>query len=96
MTIAPLLPGGGLALLVGYHDADEAPDRYPFWPYRAQCRLIVYKRADAGGRSWVRHLVDDRFEHHDGAKVIQLAPGRWGLISHGWTDSRYVHLWELV
>jgi hypothetical protein len=38
--------------------------------------------------------VDDRFEHHDGAKVIELEPGRFGIMSHGWRDSLYVHLWE--
>ncbi|MGQ9686296.1 MAG: FG-GAP repeat domain-containing protein [Thiobacillaceae bacterium] len=88
LDAADLDGDGQLEIVAAEHD--------PFWPYRAQCRLIVYKRADPGGRSWVRHLVDDRFEHHDGAKVTKLAAGRWGIISHGWTDSRYVHLWELV
>ncbi len=35
-------------------------------------------------------------EHHDGAKNIELAPGRQGIISHGWTDSISVHLWEPI
>jgi hypothetical protein len=40
-------------------------------------------------------VLDDRFEHHDGTKVFEVAPGHLGIISHGWTDSRYVHLWEM-
>jgi len=35
-------------------------------------------------------------EQHDGAKSIELTPGRPGIISHGWTDSISVHLWEPV
>lgn len=70
-----------------------AAEHDPFWPYRSQCKLYVYKRADAQGRAWWRHELDNRFEHHDGARLIALAPGRPGLVSHGWRDSRYVHLW---
>jgi len=44
---------------------------------------------------WQCHQLDDRFEHHDGCRIIALGPGRRpGIISHGWKDSRYVHLWE--
>ncbi len=46
--------------------------------------------------AWKRFVIDDRFEHHDGTKVIRLGNGRLGIISHGWTDSIYVHLWEVV
>jgi VCBS repeat protein/FG-GAP repeat protein len=83
------LDGDGVAEIVcGEHD--------PFWPYRSQCRLLLYQRADPAGIAWKRQPLDDRFEHHDGAKSIELAPGRQGIISHGWTDSIYVHLWEPV
>lgn len=85
--IADLDGDGQPEIVAGEHD--------PFKPYRSRCRLFVYKKADPVGKSWYRYLVDGRFEHHDGAKVIELAPGRWGIISHAWTESRYVHLWEL-
>ena len=54
----------------------------------------MYKKADPQGRSWYRHTIDDRFEHHDGTKVVELVPGKPAIISHGWKDSRYVHIWE--
>jgi len=79
---------GEIEIVCGEHD--------PFNPYRSRSRLLVYKRTEPTGcGAWVRHVVDARFEHHDGARVIELAPGRFGILSHGWTDSRYVHLWEL-
>ncbi|MCC7145843.1 MAG: VCBS repeat-containing protein [Phycisphaeraceae bacterium] len=46
------------------------------------------------GRGWWRYQLDDRFEHHDGCGLIDLGSGRPGIISHGWKDNRYVHLWE--
>jgi len=78
---------GEMEIVAGEHD--------PFWPYRSQCRLYVYKKADPRGRSWYRYTIDDRFEHHDGTKVVELTPGKPAIISHGWQDSIYVHLWEL-
>jgi len=82
------LDGDGLPeIIVGEHD--------PFWPYRTRSRLFVYKQADAKGRAWKRFVIDDRFEHHDGTKVIELGNGHFGIMSHGWTDSIYVHLWEV-
>lgn len=66
----------------------------PFMPYHSECRLLVYKKADPQGRAWYRHTLDDRFEHHDGAKIFEVEPGRLAIASHGWVDSRYVHLWE--
>ncbi len=56
--------------------------------------MLVYKQADPEGRTWTQHVLDDRFEHHDGARIIDLGDGRVGILSHGWKDSRYVHLWE--
>jgi hypothetical protein len=63
-------------------------------PYRTRCRLLVYKKADPAGRTWYRYAIDDRFEHHCGARIINLGKGKKGIISHGWKDSLYVHLWK--
>lgn len=78
---------GEAEIILGEHD--------PFWPYRKRCRVFVYKKADARGRAWYRYLVDGRFEHHDGTKLINLGDGKIGIISHGWQDKLYVHLWEI-
>ncbi|MDI7275476.1 MAG: VCBS repeat-containing protein [Anaerolineae bacterium] len=86
LDVADLDGDGEAEIVVGEHD--------PFRPYRTRCRLMVYKKAELGGRAWVRHVVDDRFEHHVGARVFEVAPGRLAIASHGWVDSRYVHLWE--
>jgi len=72
-----------------------AGEHHPFRPYRSRCRLYVYKMIEPGGRRWNRFELDDRFEHHDGCKVFQIAPGKLGIISHGWTETRYVHLWTV-
>jgi hypothetical protein len=52
-----------------------------------------------GVRSSIDHasplcMLDDRFEQHDGTKIIELSPGRLGILSHGWVESKYLHLWE--
>jgi hypothetical protein len=86
LDVADLDGDGELEVIVGEHD--------PFKPYRSRSRLLVYKKAEPQGRAWIQYVLDDRFEHHDGAKVFAVAPGRLGIISHGWADSRYVHLWE--
>ena len=86
LDVADLDGDGELEVVVGEHD--------PFKPYRSRSRLLVYKKAEPGGLAWVQYVLDDRFEHHDGTRVFQVAPGRLGILSHGWTDSRYVHLWE--
>jgi hypothetical protein len=39
-------------------------------------------------------MLDDKFEQHCGAKVVELAPGKLGIIGHAWMESRYVHLWR--
>jgi hypothetical protein len=87
----------GVADLNG--DGEEeiiAAEHDPFWPYRKRCRLMVYKKANPEGTAWYRYLIDSRFEHHDGAKIFEIEPGRIGIISHGWKDNKYVHLWEVV
>jgi hypothetical protein len=87
LDVADLDGDGEPEVIVGEHD--------PFYPYRTRSRLLVYKKADPQATAWKRFVVDARFEHHDGTKVISVAPGRLGIMSHGWTDSRYVHLWEV-
>ncbi len=77
---------GEVEIVCGEHDIVA--------PYRNRSRLMVYKKADERGRAWKRYVIDDRFEHHDGAKLITLASGKKGIISHGWNEEHYVHLWE--
>ncbi len=86
ISVADLDGDGKLEVIVGEHD--------PFKPYRSQCRLYAYKQADAKGIAWARFPLDDRFEHHDGAKAVELTPGKVAIISHGWMEQTYVHLWE--
>jgi len=86
ISVADLDGDGQVEVVCGEHD--------PFYPYRTRCRLMVYKPADERALAWKHFVLDDRFEHHDGAKVIEVSPGRFGIISHGWKDNRYVHLWE--
>jgi FG-GAP-like repeat len=77
---------GELVVVVGEHD--------PFRPYRSECRLYAYKKADAKGLVWSRHPIDNRFSHHVGAKVVELTPGKPSIISHSWMEPAYVHIWE--
>lgn len=86
LDVADLDGDGEIELVVGEHD--------PFKAYRSRSRLFAYKKAEPKGRAWYRHLIDDRFEHHCGTKIFKVSPDRYGIISHGWKDSRYVHLWE--
>jgi hypothetical protein len=84
--VADLDGDGKLEVVVGEHD--------PFKPYRSESRLLVYKQADAQGITWSRFPMDNRFEHHDGAKSVELSPGKVAIISHGWAEPTYVHVWE--
>ncbi len=85
VAAADLDGDGEVELVCGEHD--------PFYPYRNRCHLYVYKKADPKGLTWKRYTLDDRFEHHDGTKLIDLGNGKHGILSHGWADSIYVHLW---
>ncbi len=88
IAVADLDGDGQPEIIAGEHD--------PFWAYRSMCNLYVYKKADPKGHAWTRFCLDNRFEHHDGTKIIELGNGRKGIISHGWKDSIYVNLWEPV
>ena len=86
ISIADLDGDGEMEVIVGEHD--------PFHPYRSKSRLYAYKKADPKGIAWSRFPIDNRFEHHDGAKVAELSPGKITIISHGWHEPSYVHIWE--
>jgi hypothetical protein len=86
IAAADLDGDGEPEIICGEHD--------PFWPYRNMCNMYVYKKADPKGLAWKRYCLDSRFEHHDGTKIIDLGGGKKGIVSHGWTDSIYVNLWE--
>ena len=79
---------GEIELIVGEHD--------PFNPYRHRARLYVYKKANEKASAWRRYTLPGEYEHHDGTKLIELTGGRYGIMSHGWKDNIYVHLWEPV
>jgi len=78
---------GEIEIICGEHD--------PFRPYRSRCRVYAYKKAEASGKAWTRHTIDEKFEHHNGTRVFEVAPGRLAIASHGWQDNIYVHLWEI-
>jgi hypothetical protein len=86
ISVADLDGDGKMEVIVGEHD--------PFKPYRSESRLLVYKQADAHGITWSRFPVDNRFEHHDGVKIIELNPGKLAIMSHSWMEPTYVHIWE--
>lgn len=88
LAVADIDGDGENEIIAGEHD--------PFWPYRKRCRLMAYKKANPQGTAWYRYLIDSRFEHHDGAKIFEIEPGHLGILSHGWKDNKYVHLWEIV
>jgi hypothetical protein len=67
----------------------------PFFNVRSQCKLTVYKKAEPKGRAWVSQTLDSRFEHHNGVRIFEVAPGKKAIASHGWTDNMYVHLWKI-
>ena len=87
LDVADFDKDGQLEFVCAEHD--------PFKQYRSRSRTFIYKKANAKAEGWYRYLIDSRFEQHDGAKVIELAPGKLGIMGHGWKDSRYVSLWEL-
>lgn len=88
LAVADLDGDGQLEIVCAEHD--------PFKVERARPKMYVYKRDDPQGRSWTRHIVDDRFDNHVGAQLIALGDGKTGILSHGWIECGVVHLWEPV
>jgi len=86
LSVADLDGDGKPEIVAAEHD--------PFKPYQSRCRLFAYKLADSKGTAWFRYMLDDRFEQHCGAKAVEIAPGKFGILGHGWMESRYVHLWR--
>lgn len=78
---------GEVELICGEHN--------PFKDYRSRSRLMVYKKADPAGITWKRYVLDDRFEHHDGTRIVDLGEGRKAIASIGWKETKYTHLWKL-
>lgn len=64
----------------------------PFHAYDNDCAVMVYKPDGAGG--WTRHDIHKGHEHHDGAKPITLPDGKIGILSHGWIEAEFVHLFQ--
>lgn len=91
----------GHSLSIGDIDGDGMEEivcgeHLPFTPYAGDARLLVYKRRSHSPTIWDRLVVAVGFEHHNGAKIINLGNGKTGIISHGWTESRFVHLWTVI
>lgn len=86
LGVADLDGDGRLEIVACEHD--------PFRrEYHSQCRVFVYEPVNADSTVWTRHRLDNRFEHHDGAHVFEIEPGRPAIVSHGWKDYKYVHMW---
>lgn len=86
LSAADLDGDGRIEIIAGEHD--------PFNPYRSRCRLLMYKQANQDATAWWQTVIDDRFEHYNGAQIFRQTEGKQAIISHGRQDSRYVHLWE--
>jgi hypothetical protein len=76
---------GQLEIICGEHD--------PAHPFRNQCRLFLYKPANRAGTAWKRFTLDERFEHHCGVRLLDTGHGK-AIVSHGWGEGRYLHIWE--
>jgi hypothetical protein len=86
LDVADLDGDGRLEIVACEHD--------PFRrEYHSQCRVFVYEPTNRGATVWKRHRLCNRFEHHDGAHVFDVEPGKPAIVSHGWKDFKYVHLW---
>jgi hypothetical protein len=87
LDIADIDGDGRLEVLVGEHDA-FTPNGQP-----VNAGLFIHRSSGGPKPTWSEETVDSRFEHFDGAQAIRL-PSGCGIVSHGWTEPRYLHLWE--
>jgi hypothetical protein len=71
------------AIVVAEHDA-FTPEGEP-----VDAGLFIYRLSDG---EWIEECIDTRFEHFNGAKAITLGD-KVGIVSHGWMEPRYLHLW---
>jgi len=90
----------GHSLSVADIDGDGLPEvicgeHLPFNPYEGDARLLVYKQGADPKEPWNKTVVAQGYEHHDGARIIDLGNSKKGIVSHGWAESKYVHLWEI-
>ena len=72
----------------------KTPSRLPRTLTAWDLMLLNPAPPGMGGTAWFRYMLDDRFEQHCGAKVVEIAPGKFGILGHGWMESRYVHWWR--
>lgn len=86
LSVADLDSDGKPEVIAGEHN--------PFQPYQNRSRLFVYKMVEPKGKVWARYLLDEGYELHCGAKAVKLSPKKWGILGHGWVESKYVHLWR--
>jgi hypothetical protein len=87
MDVADVDGDGELEIIVAEHDPFNVDD--------PNCKLSIFKATNSEGTQWQEQVLDTRFEHHVGTKVIRLDNGNLGIVSQGWKQAQYVHLWEL-
>jgi len=76
LDVADLDLDGDMDVVVGEHTG--------------QGRLFIYQNQDQGS-SWIATQIDSNFEHHDGARLVDIDnDGDLDIISTGWKHSRIV------
>ncbi len=76
-------PGDSIKIIVAEHDVFTADGE----PINAALSIF-----SCDGAEWVEERIDTRFEHFNGAKVIDVG-GDLGIASHGWLPPHDLHLW---
>jgi hypothetical protein len=57
--------------------------------------VVLYKKNNTDGSDWNHEVLNEGYEHHCGIKEIKLEKNKYGILSHAWTEEKYVHLWEI-
>jgi hypothetical protein len=86
LDIADIDNDGQMEIITGENEISK--------PGRSSGRLLIYKKADAEGFSFYRHVVSNRAEHCNGTKVIDNGQGKHTIFSIGWDNYQYVNMWE--